>query len=282
MIISYSEIFRFQTCPRQHYYRFVLGKRPVTESQAINTGNNGHILLDIAYNMLAEGKSKEEIFPVLREKVIELVDKALDRGHIDITSAIAETLIENYFNTEDLSFKTLYIENRFLLPLSRLTDDPFYEDIEIGFTPDVVFERVGGFIDIEDSKFVQKAWGGKKLERYTQTKYYHIFMESIGYAVSINKIRFFNVATGKTYTKPYTLTKDERDILVEDLLRGIRPLVEHKRQTAEELAKTPRIMNYMTCERCSFNFVCSREAEGKDMSKTLAIEFEDSRYDYSN
>jgi len=59
-IISYSEVFKWDTCPRQYWYRFGLGLRPQNESGAIDTGVKGHKLLQHFYNLLELGHSKDE------------------------------------------------------------------------------------------------------------------------------------------------------------------------------------------------------------------------------
>src|SRR5215216_3931976 len=154
-IVSYSEVFKKQTCDRQYFYRFVLGRKPVVESEAIDTGVKGHSLIQIFYEAMRDGKTKDEALAVVRLKAQKIIKEA-EVPDFNLLKAL--TLIENYVKENEFKVEALLIENRFLLPASKLTDDPFFENVQIGFTPDVVFQRTGGFLDVEDSKFVQRAW----------------------------------------------------------------------------------------------------------------------------
>ncbi len=277
-IVSYSELVKFQTCERQHWYRHGEDLQPNSESDAIDTGKKGHKLLQDFYELVRGGATKLDALEAVRKKAGREI--AADPKP-DFNKVTAWTLIENYIKETDFTSSVSLIENRFLVPASRLTDDPFFEDVQIGFTPDVVFERKGGFLDIEDAKFIQRAWGDKKINRFPQAKLYQILMRSMGYNVSRTTIRFFNVKTGVLSYKNYELKPQEAKNLTQDFLAGIRPLVEKKRGSREIFAQAPRTMNMNACQYCSYTFICGLEAEGKDATKTKRIEFRKSSYDYS-
>ena len=278
LIVSYSELVKFQTCERQHWYRFGEDLQPQTETDAVDTGKKGHKLLQDFYELMRMGHSKEEALAIVKAKAgREMASEEVP----DFNKVIAWTLIENYITETDFTSEVTLIENRFLFPASRLTDDPFYEGVYIGFTPDVVFERKGGFLDIEDAKFIQRAWGFKKIERFPQAKLYQVFMKAMNYNVSRTIIRFFNVKTGALTFKNYTLGSKEAANLTRDFLRGIVPLVETKRGPREIFAQAPRTMNMNACQYCSYAFICGLEAEGKDASKSMKAEFKKSTYDYT-
>jgi CRISPR/Cas system-associated exonuclease Cas4 (RecB family) len=277
-IVSYSELFKFQTCQRQYYYRFILGLRSVEESKAIATGVKGHKLLENFYLGLNDGLTKEEAKAAVAASAMKLMAK---QGVADVSLLPAYTLVDNYINSTEFNAEAILVENRFRIPAVMLTDDPYFEDLEIGFTPDLVLKRSSGFIDVEDYKFVQRAWSAAKIKRYQQSKLYHIFLEAMGYKVSRSVIRFFNVQTGTITDRPYTMTAAAREILLRDFFKGIKEVLEFRRQNLADLTEAPRTMNYTACHYCAFEFACDLEAEGKDASRTLQTQFVKSDYSYA-
>jgi hypothetical protein len=278
-IVSYSEVYKWQTCHRQYYYNFILGKRPNEESEAIATGIKGHKLLQDFYRLMASGKDKKEAYAI----TTKIAAKLLAEEHFTSVKPLllAWTLVDNYIRETEFKAETIIVEDRFLLPVSAIDSDPAMSHVQIGFTPDVVFKRTGGFIDVEDSKFVQRAWSQKKINRFPQSKLYHIFLSRMGYKISRNQIRFFNVTTGKISIKPYTLTAIEERILIHDFMSAVKDLLRYRQKPEHTLEFAGRTMNYNACQFCDFEAVCSLEAEGKDASKTLKHFYKDSTYDYS-
>lgn len=283
-IVSYSEIFKLDTCQRQYYYRFILGLQPQEESSAIDMGNKGHKLLQNFYNLLGEGKTKEQALKIITENATKL----LTTVHFSEVGNLwkAWTAVDNYIKATDFTSKAVIVENRYLIPAELLMsenflDDYLLDDVQIGFTPDVVFEKQGGFYEVEDAKFVGRAWSKSKLNRFQQSKLYQIFLNRMGYKVTRSSIRFFNMTTGEIKEQKYTMSKEEEEILIRDFLNGVMDVVRFRNQDSTDLQETRRTMNYTACQFCPFEFPCTLEAEGKDASKTLANLYVKSKYDYS-
>lgn len=277
MTISYSEVYKWDTCPRQYYYRFGRNLSPVDESPAMVTGTKGHKLLQSFYESYRDGNSKEEARTLTHKRAKGLMEA---EGIADVGLLQAWTLVDNYIRGTDFTSQAILIENRFLLPFSILSKDPNDAHVQIGFTPDVVFERSGGFMDVEDSKFVQKAWPESKKLRFQQAKLYQIFLQEMGYNISRSSIRFFNLATGRIVQENYQLKPGEREILIRDFVGAVKEVVQYREQTAEVKTLTRRTMNYTACQFCAFAIPCSIEAEGKSAEKTFKYFFKKSDYSY--
>jgi CRISPR/Cas system-associated exonuclease Cas4 (RecB family) len=277
-IVSYSEIYKLQTCKRQYYYRFDLGLKPVEESGPIATGVKGHKLLENFYRYLAEGKSKEEAHALTTKSADKLLNKQI---LFDSTILPAWLLVDNYIRETEFTAETILIENRFLYPASKLSDDPIFADVQIGFTPDVVLKRKGDFIDVEDYKFVQRAWSKSKINRYQQSKIYQILLTRMGYNVSRSIIRFFNVQTAKITEQPYILGPQEEETIIRDFMAGAKEVLKFKLDPNRIPDQSPRTMCYTACQFCAFEFPCTLEAEGKDASKTLQNLYVRNDYDYN-
>jgi CRISPR/Cas system-associated exonuclease Cas4 (RecB family) len=277
IIVSFSEIYKWQTCRRQFYYRFVLKRKPIEESDAVQTGIKGHRLMQIFYECLRNGMTKEEALKITHEEAA----KMLRHDSFDGSLLKAWTLVDNYIRDNEFTADSFLVEERFLVPASRLTDDPELANVQIGFTPDVGFKRKGGFIDIEDYKFVHRAWTQKKIDRFPQLKLYQLFLETTGLTVSRTVLRFFNVTTGKIKAIPYTMDAAEKAVLAHDFLSAVKELVQFKTSLPYEPKKLPRTMNYTNCQYCDFAYVCGLEARGKDASRSLENMYKKSDYDYS-
>jgi hypothetical protein len=278
IIVSYSEVYKFQTCQRQYFYNNILGKHPIIDNEAMATGTKGHKLLQTFYTGLREGMSKEESLEAAHHKAQKI---STENGGIDFGLLKAWTLVANYIRATDFTAEAIIVEDRFLLPASALSPDPIFQDVQIGFTPDLVLRRKGNKSDVEDAKFVQRSWSKSKLNRFPQAKLYQIFLEKMGYEVSRSVIRFFNFQTNKVFPQYYTLGNAERLNLIHDFMSGVKDVVRYKTLPAHLLPLAPRTMNYTNCQYCPYEFPCSLEAEGKDASKTLATQYKQSNYDYT-
>lgn len=277
MIISYSELSKFDTCKRQYYYNFVKGLQPVDVSEAIDTGTKGHGLLQVFYTELQDGKTKTEALATVVKKAQEEI---FATGLPNTRMLTAWILVENYIKDTEFNVEAVLVENRFLFPFSMLDGDPDFADVQVGFTPDVVFLRNGGFYDVEDFKFVGREWSAKKKDRFQQAKLYQLFLKRMGYKVSRSIIRFFNTQTGKISYDAATMTDAEESILVRDFVAGVKELVTFKRQSEEVLALSRRTTNVSTCQYCFYAFPCTLEAQGKDATKTFKNEYMKRGYDY--
>lgn len=281
-IVSYSEVSKVQTCERQHHYRFNLGLSPIEESAAIMTGVKGHKLLQTFYELLKEGWDKEDA----RKHVHEQATKMSKNGNtIDFSLLKAWTLVDNFIREAVFTAEAILIENRFLVPANKLigyVEGLDLDNVQIGFTPDVVLQRKGNFIDIDDAKFVGRAWSQKKLNHFPQSKLYQLFMEAMGYTISRTQIRFFNTTTAAITTKSYVMKPAEKITLMHDFMQGVKRVVEIRNKNAYDQALAPRTMNYTACDYCPFDFPCTLEAEGKDATRTLESLYTVSKYDYNN
>ncbi len=290
IIISYSELIKWQVCKRQYYYRYPLNRVKEVQTAAVDTGVKGHRLLQTFYELLKQGVEKDKALEVVSKQVLQIMSK---EKFMDKNVLSAWTLVDNYIKGNNFKANAFLVENRFLVPATKLIvkDDgirnyqsqeelEFWDNILIGFTPDIVFERLGPRYDVEDSKFIQRAWPEQKINRFSQTKLYQIFLETMGYNVSRSTLRMFNVKTGHITQKNYVMTAVEKETLKHDFLIEVKELVEYKRQSELQQSFAPRTMNYTACQFCDYEFVCGLQAAGKDATKTLESMYVTSDYDY--
>ncbi len=277
MIVSYSEVAKYQKCPRQFYYGILKGHRQIEMSDAISVGVFGHTLLQRYFGCIKAGMSHVSSVAAMNDKAKEL-NKTLD-----FRLLTAWTLVTEYLKKLDFKATALFVENRFLVPASNLTDDPYFKDIEIGLTPDLVIQRTGDFLDVEDFKFTQREWDTTSKQRASQVKIYQLCLESMGYKVTRSRFRFFNTKTGVLSDYSSTMNSLERIHVKQDFLEGVRLVVEAKKlfEAKGEDTYYPRTLNFLECRYCPFKFPCELEFNGKDASNTFKTQYTKRTYDYS-
>lgn len=280
-VVSYSEVSKRDGCARQYYYRYILGLQPVTETIPIATGKKGHKLLQTFYTLLQQGKTIDEAWVIMNKQATEMLKNTSLANAGTVMNAW--TLVDNYMKSYKITkSESLLVENRFQVPASRFSNDPIFEDVMIGFTPDLVTQRMGGFCDVEDAKFVGKAWGDAKLDQYQQLKLYEIFLKEMGYNISRTILRFFNTTTGSIVEHKYTMDKVERDNILNDFMIAVADTVRFKNLPVEEIKRlSRRTLNTNDCQFCLFKFPCSLERKGKSATVTLQTDYVKSEYDYN-
>lgn len=286
MIISYSETLSWDSCPRNYYYQNVLGLVPNELSEPITTGTKGHQLLQSFYRALQTGADKEIAKEYVYESAKHLMESPFfDPNSMDLLKAWS--LVNKYIDDTEFNTEIIEVENRFLIPMSFFTDNPFLSDVTIGFTPDVVFKRPGNFCTVEDSKFVGRAWSQKKLHRFPQAKLYGIFLCKMGYNVTRSSIRFFNTTKNTITDYGDTPTPQEQETLIRDFTATVQEIAEYRRmiKIADPQLKGPRrTMNYNICDSCFFEQPCTMQAQGKNeqASRVLTHMFKENDYDYNS
>ncbi len=282
--VSYSEVTRMDVCAKQYYYRYILGLQPLNETIPIATGKKGHKFLQTFYTLLSQGKTIEEAIKVVEKQALEMMTT---QSMLDGSLLKAWTLVKNYMDSYKLSkSESVIVEGRFQVPASRFSDDPVFNGVMIGFTPDLVTQRMGGFCDIEDAKFVGKAWSDAKLDQYQQLRLYEIFLKEMGYNISRTILRFFNTAKdgkGSITEHKYVTNPAERKIILDEFLVAVKRVVEFKRQPLPIIiAQSRRTLDTNTCQFCQFKFPCSLERKGQSAENTLRTEYIKSDYDYNS
>lgn len=265
MIISFSQVYCWQTCKREFYYKYGLGLTPANESNAIAIGVYGHKLLETFYKALQKGATKEEAR-------IAIQSHKLNYETLEMVNAWV--LVDNYIRALDLKGSIVQVERAFILPTAM--------DLTIGFTPDLIWDYKDKRLEAEDYKFIGRQWPNNKLARYSQLNLYTTFLERLGYDVKLGTLRFFNVKTMKISKKEYTPSRIVKDRLYEEFIVAALEAAEFlSLPVAEQKDIAIRTINYTVCQWCKFNFPCTLELEGKDASKTFAAEYVENTYGYT-
>jgi PD-(D/E)XK nuclease superfamily len=233
-------------------------------SDAIDTGNFGHKLMEIFYRAIATGSTKEEALLRVRHTLPKHKEPFMIRSWV---------LVENYVNDLDIKGTAVAIEESFVVETE-------YE-FNIGFTPDLIWWYNDKRLDVEDYKFVQRAWSPRKKARYTQLDVYRCLLLKHGLDVRKGILRFFNVTTGQVDLKEYTANPFRLERMYYEFITAAQTVHAFKNLHPEEQeALAIRTLNYNTCQWCDFEYPCNLELDGKSAEKTLQTQFKDLDYGY--
>lgn len=265
-IVSFSEVYTWQTCRREFYYHYGLGLTPIEDKESIYKGVQGHRLLQNFYRGIQRGLTKDEAREEMREffreeKMHELVEVWM--------------MVEKYIQDLKLEGEAVLVEEAFVVPVAG------EDSLSIGFTPDLVWNQKGKRIIIEDYKFVGRMWAKSKLSRYTQLDLYNAFLHKMGFNVTRGVLRFFNLATNTFPYQVYTPSQTRLDNLYKEFVESALEIQQFKNLPIEQQKEAAiRTINYTVCQWCSYIFPCNLEQDGKDASKTLATQYKPSKYSY--
>lgn len=109
-LLTSSRVKSYRACPRQHYFRYVLGYRPIYEPEARQFGTHMHCGWEQYWLARMRGASSEERFLA--------AVKALPRDMDPYLLAKAEAMMVGYTDRWDrIEFEVLAVEKEFIHPL---------------------------------------------------------------------------------------------------------------------------------------------------------------------
>lgn len=272
-VISYSEVAIYQQCTQRYYYHFGLGLKALDMGPAITTGIDGHKMLERYYKAVLEGKDQESALAKMHNSVETMTAEKLK----------AWMLANSYAQEFSSKGKPLLVEEAIIFkPEESLSLGVLGLDgLTVGFTPDLVWETKNGHIQVEDYKFVGRAWSKKKLAHYRQLNLYIVFLRALGYNVTEGILRFFNTTTNQSSSYSFKPTSRELEILKNDFVKEALKVREFRLQPVVEMREAAsRTLNYSTCSYCPFNYPCSLEAKGLSAQKTFATQYTENDYGY--
>lgn len=259
-VVSYTMVVSWQTCKWEFFYRFGLGLAPAQESNSINIGVHGHKLLENFYRAIQNGMDRKSARLAIQHQVAANPPAELLKAWV---------LVDNYIRDElRLDGSVVKCEEPIIAPVA-----PDF-DLSIGITPDLLWHRTNKWYDLEDYKFIGRAWSDKKKSRYMQLNLYNVILRKLGYPISKGVLRFFNVETGKTSYKVYEPDQTTLDNIFKEFMVSAFEVQEFLNLSIpEQRERATRTLNYNICQFCSYEYPCTLELQGKDASKTLATQY---------
>lgn len=282
----------YNTCKRQHYYRFGLGIEPTfwNLGMALQRGIIGHEALDAYYTLMKQGYSvddcKEAAFDVLKQWTAKIVTEAPEQ--LDLFKMIAHLteLIEVYAEVYRVEpFKVLETEGFFKTSLNNEHHYGMRLDLLVEFTSG----KYRGDFAVMDHKFLYNFKSDKELKMDGQLPKYVKTVRDNGYTITkgiFNQIRWrsLKAATTEDIFKREILTSTvvETDRIWKEQTRASNEIAEYKAMPVKEFAdKAVRNLSpFITCKYCYFSDICKTELEGRDITPAISANFQPNTYGY--
>jgi hypothetical protein len=293
VIVSNTEVTMYNTCRRQHYYRFGLNIEPRFNNlgPALVRGLVGHSALDSYYESVKAGYSHDDAvemaFITLNQKLQEIVTQFPDSTDLIKIIAKVKSMLEGYFRLyRNDSFIVHEVEGFFSAPI---TDTALYGmrlDLLIEYTSG---EYRGDFV-VVDHKFVYNFKTPKELAMDGQLSKYVKTLRSNGYVVTkgmFNQLRYRELKdpteadlyrrtpVKASFTKANNIWKEQAKCTTE--------ISEVKAQPKEVWSETAtRNLSPFTCKYCHFQELCEAELNEQDITKALQANYQKNTYGYAD
>ncbi len=176
-LLTASRMKSFRSCARQHYYAFVLGRRPIAESAALSFGTAVHAALEAWWSTGPAG-------------ALALAMQHLPEGMDPFVRARAEAMLIGYdVAWRDRGFEALAIEKQFTLPLINPDTGARSRTWELAGKVDVIARGPDGRVWVIEHKTSSEdiGAGGAYRARLTldgQVSQYIEGANALGYAVA--------------------------------------------------------------------------------------------------
>lgn len=188
---SYSQIETYLQCPYKWFVSYLLGKRVVSEAEALNLGTSIHETLEDYFNGLKQGKH------ISLAEAHELLEFNMDSNHIPYANEenkkmaeeqhhnMIEGLVEgtsnlaNFMKDKEVVACEKAFNLRIDLPFAILYDGCEYHSIYINGSIDFIVKDKDGNLHVIDFKSGKTLFKPKKLKENLQLKIYSLVVDQI-------------------------------------------------------------------------------------------------------
>ena len=188
---SYSQIQTFLDCPYKWFISYLLGRRVVSEAEALNLGTSVHETLEDYFNGVKQGKH------ISLAEAHELLEFNMDSNHIPYANEenkkmaeeqhhnMIEGLVEgtsnlaNFMKDKEVVACEKAFNLRIDLPFAILYDGCEYHSIYITGSIDFIVKDKDGNLHVIDFKSGKTLFKPKKLKENLQLKIYSLVVDQI-------------------------------------------------------------------------------------------------------
>lgn len=293
MIISNTEVTMFNTCRRQHYFRFGLDIEPRFENlgPALQRGIIGHEALNAFYTTKRLGGSKSDCLHAADQVIEEWVGKIVLQWPekvklLEVVCAL-KPLIHMYADLyEDEPFRVIETESFYKTPV---TDEHDY-----GMRLDILVEFTGGEfrgdLAILDHKFVYNFKSDKELAMDGQLAKYVRTLRDNGFVITkgiFNQLRYRSL---KNPTPDDLFRRDlvkakrvETDRIWKEQAISAREIAYYRSLPRAQFAdEAVRNLSPFTCKYCHFQPLCKSELLGESIELNVNTNYQPNTYGYAD
>lgn len=281
MIISNSDIDQFQQCERKFYYSRVLELIPLELPMPMQIGTFGHTMMEEFFKVILAGGSYEDASLSAGQCLIDVIDNPMMGKVYRHVLAFGA-----YFLNQP--WKVVALEEKGSFPVT--------DDLEFGFTPDLIIEFTEGPLKgqqaVLDYKFTGQYWNDRELNMSQQIPKYIIYKnERDGTKIHRGAVVMLNTRAGVDKTgndlfiiKWLPITKAKLATIKHEnevMMKRIEPYFSAELGDVEQ--EVIRTVNKNTCKMCWFaDDLCPMDLNGQDTKRVIARNYKKNDYGYSD
>lgn len=270
MRINHTQITDFQKCEKRFYFAHILKLRPKAFPASMSKGIFGHVLAEVFFKAMQEGKTFEECV----HSVNQLIEDNLD--NLDNLSIYRHVLAFGAYAFE-MQWHVISVEEKFITPS---------DGHDFAYTPDIIFQwtrgpRKGSYFML-DFKFTSQQWNDREINMYQQLPKYSIHWNIENPDKKVHQLGVVNLLTraplGATGNKLFVIkwlkiTREKIETIERENIMLMERVVKAKENNnAKDYLRTSDSYN---CKMCWFgDDICPADLEGKDISKYVAVNYE--------
>ncbi len=266
--LSHSEVEQYKKCRRKHYYRYIIGIRSISATNAaLNKGLFGHAVLEAYFKALVEGSSKEDARNKSKRVLVDLFMQNIAKEYPTDLSGVQLSL-DTFFNADPFGdHKILAAESDYKVHIGI---------IDFIFRVDLMTEGPDGKIRIFDFKFLYTMLEPAEVALYPQLPLYMEGLTRIG--IQVEELWYIQMRS-RTVKNP-----TEEDLLLpvkvettdtrrkttfrEHLVAGEEILLQRQRPIGDASTNAIRSQG-RDCNMCEFKRLCVAEMEGSNVNEIL-------------
>lgn len=271
-LISHSEVESFSQCEKKHEYAHIQKIQPKSSSIALDRGNAGHLMFEVFFKSLKEGK------PTSIAKQLALMNPELMQKYPMVAVGEAMGYVTYWIDNiwPRLGWKIVDVEREFRINVGEGLIYPLKCDLIV---------EINGELHLVDHKFTYDAYGESVERLLPQMPRYAGALRKLGINIrggiyNYIRTRPLKDPASRFVQSPVKFNDNRIKESILDLIQEMRTIHQLELTPVNERRRSVRTANKMNCGNCGFAELCARELEGKDTTILRQLEFTENTYGY--
>lgn len=285
MIVSNSEVETYQHCPRQHWYAYGLKRTPTDKTLPIKHGIMGHQVLEAYYRAKMERNTHGECVQAGMSVVAKYLTEDENYHEGKVIPTVTDRFLAYTKHYQDEPWNILAVEKIYAINMIEGVDYAMQLDLLVEWTEG----PYKGEVIIVDHKWgynfqtADEVFFGGQLPKYIWT------IRRSGYPDvkwgMVNQIRYRAIKEPRPdqifMRNRVEPTEAKLDNIMDAQLTVGYDIVKAKSRPDWKTTVPTPYLSRITCKNCFFKMPCGIELDGRDPTRTLAINYTDNTYGYS-
>lgn len=285
MIISNSEVEAYQHCPRKHWYAYGLKRTPTQKTLPIKHGILGHTILEAYYRAKMEQKNHVDCVQAGMAVLAEYLTLDNQSYEGKVITMVSDRFLAYTEHYKDEPWKILAVERPYAISLIDGVDYAMQLDLLVEWTDGpykgekIIVDHKWGY----NFQSADEIYFGGQLPKYIWT------LQRSGHPDvkwgMVNQIRYRAIKDAvapkifmRNRVEP---TKERLDNVMDAQFSVGYEIMQKKLERGWKITVPTPYLSRVICKNCFFKLPCGIELDGRDPTRTLAVNYTTNTYGYS-